>query len=193
MLRDLFPDPDIVCRYLECDQLAAVNWFLDWLVLSLEETEFHPDSEDRAVTRIDLLKSLRHRDSRDKLASGPPPYIMIWTRLLGSWPSITQGGCRFLIQCREWFLVQIRILARARLQWMDNRVLKLPGEDDLMYARFGLSPEQLGSPNWREPCSRRNCSSSSTGWLEIKVSGFSIDLFMIVSVSYISGCLIKLL
>jgi len=151
LLRDLFPDPDIVCRYLECDQEGAVNWFLDWLVLSLEGTEFHADSEERAVTRIDLLKSLRHRDSRDKLASGPPPYIMIWTRLLGSWPSITQGGCRFLIQCREWFLVQIRILARARLQWMDGRVLRLPAEDDLMYARFGLSPEQLGSPDWRQP------------------------------------------
>lgn len=34
---------------------------------------------------------------------------------------------------------------------MDDRVLWLHREDDLMYARFGLSPEQLCSPDWREP------------------------------------------
>ena len=112
LLRDLFPDPDVVCFYLRCEQEEAVKWFLDWLVLSLEGVEFHADAESRAETREELLYSLRFRDARDKLCPSPPKYIVLWTRLLGSWPSITHGGCQFLIQCREWFMVQVRTLAR---------------------------------------------------------------------------------
>jgi len=108
LLRDLFPDPDVVCAYLRCEQEEAVKWFLDWLVLSLEGVEFHADAESRAETREEFLYLLRFRDARDKLCPSPPKYIVLWTRLLGSWPSITHGGCRFLIQCREWFMVQIR-------------------------------------------------------------------------------------
>ena len=151
LLRDLFPDPDVVCFYLRCEQEEAVKWFLDWLVLSLEGVEFHADAESRAETREELLYSLRFRDARDKLCPSPPKYIVLWTRLLGSWPSITHGGCRFLIQCREWFMVQVRTLARANIQWMDGRVIRVPNEADLEYARFGLSSEQIGFQSWTEP------------------------------------------
>ena len=151
LLRDLFPDPDVVCSYLRCEQEEAVKWFLDWLVLSLEGVEFHADAESRAETREELLYSLRFCDARDKLCPSPPKYIVLWTRLLGSWPSITHGGCRFLIQCREWFMVQIRALARANIQRMDGRVLRVPNEADLEYARFGLTSEQIGFQSWTEP------------------------------------------
>jgi hypothetical protein len=151
LLRDLFPDPDVVCAYLRCEQEEAVKWFLDWLVLSLEGVEFHADAESRAETREEFLYSLRFRDARDKLCPSPPKYIVLWTRLPGSWPSITHGGCRFLIQCREWFMVQIRALARANIQWMDGQVLWVPNEADLEYARFGLTSEQIGFQSWTEP------------------------------------------
>ena len=153
LLRDLFPDPDIVCWYMKCEQEEAVKWFLDWLVLSLEGVEFHADAESRAVTREELLYSLRFRDAKDKLCSSPPKYIVLWTRLIGSWSSITHGGCRFLIQPREWFLVQIRTLARANIQWMDDRILRVPNEADLEYARFGMTSEQIGFQSWTEPVS----------------------------------------
>ena len=120
LLRDLFPDPDVVCTYLKCEQEEAVNWFLDGSVLSLEGVEFHAHAEIITKTREELLYSLRFHDARDNLCSSPPKYIVLWTRLIGSWPSITHGGCRFLIQCREWFMVQIRILAGANIQWMDG-------------------------------------------------------------------------
>ena len=106
LLCDLFPDPYVVCTYLRCKQEEAVKWFLDWLVLSLEGVEFHADAESRAETREELLYSLRFRDARDELCPSPPNYIVLWTR--------------FLIQCREWFTVQIRALARANIQWMDG-------------------------------------------------------------------------
>jgi len=128
-----------------------VNWFLDGSVLSLEGVEFHAHAEFITKTREELLYSLRFCDARDNLCSSPLKYIVLWTRLIGSWPSITQGGCRFLIQCREWFMVQIRAVARASIQWMDGRVLWVPNEADLEYARFGLTLEQIGFQSWTEP------------------------------------------
>ena len=34
ILRDTFPNPEMLWRYLVCDQLTAVNWFLDWVLIS---------------------------------------------------------------------------------------------------------------------------------------------------------------
>ena len=71
--------------------------------------------------------------------------------MLGSWPSITFGGCRFLLQCRQWFLVQVRVLARAKVRWTDGRVLELPEVENLEYSRFGLSTEDIGEQFWTQP------------------------------------------
>ena len=128
LLRDVFPDPDILCRYLDCTQLGAVNWFLEFLMLSLEGIEYHQGAEEAAQTREEMIQSLRFRDERDKLCEISPPYIRLWTELLGSWPAITNGGCRFLLQCRQWLPVQMRALAKARIQWSDGRMIKLPQE-----------------------------------------------------------------
>ena len=154
IMRDLFPDPDIVCRFLECNQKQAVAWFLDWLVLSLEGLEFHAGAEEMAESRGDMLRSLRFRNARDKLDGVHPKFVEIWCRLLGSWPSMTHGGCRFVIQPRLWFLEQICILGRCKIQWIDQRVLRRPDEDDWLYARFGLSQEQIGYQSWRNPVTR---------------------------------------
>ena len=153
LLRDVFPDPDMLCRYLVSDQLTAVNWFLEWLVISLEGVEFHQIAEESARTRGEMISSLRFRDARDKLCDISPTYIQLWSQLLGNWPSPTSGGCRYLIQCREWFLVQMRVLSRANVQWKDGRVLQEPTASDLEYARFGISPELIGNPSWMEPVS----------------------------------------
>ena len=154
LLRDLFPDPDVLCRYLNCTQSVAVNWFLEFLMFSLEGIEYHQGDEEAAQTREEMVKSLRFRDERDKLCDISLPYIRLWTEILGSWPSLTSRGCRFLLQCRQWLPVQMRALARAKIQWFDGRIIKFPQEFDLAYSRFGLTPEQIGVQIWSEPVSR---------------------------------------
>ena len=151
LLRDVFPDPDVVCRYLKCDQSTAVDWFLEFVLNSLETVEFHQAVEELAETREEMISSLRRRDSRGKLCDSPPSFIRLWLELLGSWPSITFGGCRYLLQCRQWFLVQVRVLARAKVRWTDGRVLELPEEGNLEYSRFGLSMEDIGEQSWSQP------------------------------------------
>ena len=151
LIRDLFPDPDVLYKYLNCTQEIAVKWFLEFLLLSLEGMEYHQGVEVIAQTREEMVQALRFRDENGKLCAVSPPYVRLWTELLGSWPSLTNGGCRFLLQCRQWLPVQMRALARARIQWSDGRIIQPPKESDLVYSRFGLSPEQIGEQSWSEP------------------------------------------
>ena len=100
LLRGLFPDPDVLCRYLECTQLTAVNWFLEFVMVSLEGVEYHQVAEEAAQSRVEMVQSLRFQDARDRLCDTPPTYMRLWSEILGSWPTTTKGGCRFLLQCR---------------------------------------------------------------------------------------------
>jgi len=34
LLRDVFPDPDVLCRFLKCNQKTAADWFLDFILMS---------------------------------------------------------------------------------------------------------------------------------------------------------------
>ena len=77
-------------------------------------------------------------------------YIRLWTELLGLWPSVTNGRCRFLAQCREWYLIQMKCLSRANVSWDNDLVIRLLRESDEEYARFSLTPEQLSIQSWMD-------------------------------------------
>ena len=101
MIRNLFLEPKIMRKILKVEQRGAVSWILEWIVKSLEEVELLPDADEKASTRVELLSALRFRNSRNKIDKSPPPYIIIWTKLIWSWPSIVNGGCRFVLQARS--------------------------------------------------------------------------------------------
>ena len=151
LLRDVFPDPDVLCRYLKCNQKTAADWFLDLVLMTLEGVEFHQGVEESAVTREEMILSLRYRDERDKLAEFPPPMVRLWTSILGEWPSPTYGGCRYLLQARDWFIRQMEVLAEARVRWSSGSALEPPGEEDRIYSRFNLSLEGVSSETWKSP------------------------------------------
>ena len=71
-----------------------------------------------------MICALRYRDKRSKLCKISPPWIVLWSRMVGSWPSITFGGCRFVLQARLWFKDQLRMLQRAKIMWDDNLVIQ---------------------------------------------------------------------
>ena len=98
-----------------------------------------------------MIRSLRLQDSRDEVCEAPPSFVKLWLEILGSWPTLTSCGSRFLLPCRVWFLVQIWVLARAKIQWLDDWVLRFPRDEDLEYSRFGLSLEEIGNQACREP------------------------------------------
>ena len=149
----MFPDPDMLCWYLETDQFGAVSWFLDWILKSLEGVEVYQVAEEDALTRAEMVRSLRFRNARDKLDSEPPVYIRIWAGLLGLWPSVTNGGCRVLIQARDWFMDQMGSLFRAKISWSNDVMIRGPRESDKEYARFGFLVGDLCIESWMDPVS----------------------------------------
>ena len=85
ILRDLFPEPKIVCKTLKTEQRGGVSWILEWIMKSLEGVELHQSADEKASSRAELLATLRFRDSRNKInKSLPAPYILVWIKLLGA-------------------------------------------------------------------------------------------------------------
>lgn len=72
LLQDVFPDPYVLCRFLKCNQKTAADWFLDFVLMSLEGVEFFQGVEDGAETREEMILSLRYRNEREKLANFTP-------------------------------------------------------------------------------------------------------------------------
>ena len=48
ILRDLFPEPKIVCKTLKTEQCEAVSWILEWIMKSLEGVELHQSADETA-------------------------------------------------------------------------------------------------------------------------------------------------
>ena len=76
MIRDLFPEPEIVCKVLNKEQRGPVCWILESIVNSLEGVELHLNIDEKASTRVELLSALRFSNCRNKIDKSPPPYIM---------------------------------------------------------------------------------------------------------------------
>jgi len=151
LLRDVFPDPEVLCKYMKCDQKRASDWFLEFVMVSLEGVEYHQRAEEEADSREEMVLSLRYRDEREKFFEFSPPLIRLWTKILGRWPAPTSGGCRYLLEAREWFLVQARVLAEAGYTWSKGLRLNLPGREEEEHARFGLDQEDLERQDWSKP------------------------------------------
>ena len=171
LARDLFPEPEIVCKTLKTEQRGAISWILEWIVKSLEGVELHQQADEDATTRGELLSALRFCNSRNKVdISPPPPYIVLWSKLIGDWPSIVNGGCRFALQARLKFLDQVRILAKSNITWNHGRILLGLGSNETFYATFGIPEEDFKGAVWSEPTitrrGLRRPSSMEAGMLD---------------------------
>ena len=151
ILRDYIPDPEIFMFYTgKFDQWLAANWFLNLLVTSLEGTEIHDKAFKHAVSRRDLVKCLRYRYSEDSVLMDEAPIrVLLWANTRGEWPSLTKGGCRYLHQCRAWFVEVARIWTQQGLRW--DIGIKLPAvSDELNYhATFKIAPDLIAGCNFR--------------------------------------------
>ena len=155
---DTFPDPEICCKYLECSQVEFTAFFMDWTRSSLEGVDVHADTAQSAGSRKGLIDSLRFRlVDGSVLSDHQPNRIRVWKKLVGEWPTITSGGCRFLLQARIKFIHQMEVLRKLNYPWRFD--LKLPevSQEFREYARFGISRSVLKKVIWTEevPESRR--------------------------------------
>ena len=123
-MRDLFTDPDVVCQFLNGNQRHAITWFYKWILKSLEGVEVQEDDARRAATRSQMICALRYRNERSRLCKISLQWIVLWSRMVGSWPSVTFGGCRFFLQAKLWLKDQLGMLQQAKIMWDDNLIIQ---------------------------------------------------------------------
>jgi len=150
LLRDFFPDPNVVCRFIQCFQGRFVSWFAEFVVITMRNKELHERDVRVAGSRVELISAIRNRLSVDELAGAPPQSVTVWLELLGSWPSLTQGGCRYVLQARAWFLTQAAIIAREEFLKAPLMLAREPIDDDFLYSLFGMSQDSLSCVDWSE-------------------------------------------
>ena len=153
IIQDYFPDPEVVCKYFNSTNQQEVGaWFLNLLAHTMDGIELHQERFKSAETRIEMMKCLRFRYAgSSELMEDCPPRVRLWIKLLGDWPAVTAGGCRYLLQCRSWFVTQASILKRAGYSGPDGVELEEPSEYLTKYARFGIPLAQINKMDFTAP------------------------------------------
>ena len=134
LLRDLFPDPDVVLSFIRSSGYEFMLWFSAWIFLSLRNVEVSPDILPTAADRSELLQALRIRMEDGSLSEAPPARVKLIGSLMGSWPTVTFGGCRFLHQARWWWWQQLRILKENNPGDWDSLMMPYPVTDEMREA-----------------------------------------------------------
>ena len=68
-----------------------------------------------------------------KLDDIPDRKVTLWMNLLGLWPTITNGGPRFIIQAGFHFLHHINMISDQGITCDGKRSIKVPNEDKTAY------------------------------------------------------------
>ena len=114
IVRNLFPDPEVCCTILELTQQEWITYIVDLVISNLAGQVFDYKIKAQAVTRQDLLLSLRYIDCTDPeqpvLEREPLESLRKFSSLISDWPTIVYGGPRFLHIVRQQFCYQYETL-----------------------------------------------------------------------------------
>ena len=147
-MRDLFLDPEAVCFATNTSQMRFASWFCEWTASVVAGTEIDYRALEGARTRTESMGSLRFRTETGSLSDRSPDRVEIMVQLVGDWPTISFGGCRYLHQARYWFTRQYQLLSylsEAEGMGLYNEKLSAGA---VRYLTFGI-PE-LDSVDWRD-------------------------------------------
>ena len=177
-----------VIFWIEISLFGEVSWIgeISW---SCEVSWYGWDSDKDELSpglgELNLSKNLRKKTKLDfepvKIGFSVVKFLMKlftgplrgkeWGEILPE-EDVTFKG--FLFQCRKWFLVQIQVLSRAKIQWSDDRVLRFPKDEDLENSRFGLFLEEIGEQTWSQPVFGTRSMVRSCG-IKIRLLRFNIS------------------
>ena len=104
LVRDLFPDPDIMCYLFELSQEDCYVYLVDLLVHLLVNKEVCTESED-SRSRESLILSLVSSAGRPN-----DPKLQLLADLVPNHPCVSQGGAKFLHTARKEALRQYSIV-----------------------------------------------------------------------------------
>ena len=113
--RQLFPDPELVCRLSRCTQEQWTRWFAHVIRDSLVGTAVDAVLMPAAIksgSRAELMKCIRIRDKDGAIPLEAPSRIKFLAGLV-VWPTLTMGGPRYLHCVRHKYLAQYNVLLRS--------------------------------------------------------------------------------
>ena len=117
-IRNVFPDPDVVCMGMNRPQFDVALWFGNLVLDMLNGVHVDLVRYRAAKTRKDLVFSLKDGPSEDSLRYGEArvaqdwaePKLALFAEIIPSWPSVSNGSARFLHPHRLHFRKQVTIL-----------------------------------------------------------------------------------
>lgn len=113
LIRNIFPDPEIVCDLLESKQKSAYVWISEMISQALSNSRRDKESAMLATSRQELMLSIRKvvNNAQGKhLADNASPDITRLAEMIPAWPSIVHGGARYLHSVRSFFFRQYDLL-----------------------------------------------------------------------------------
>ena len=117
LLREIFPDPDVMCFALSLSQANWVKYFCSLIIRIGAEKEIDTDLRKVADTRKDVILTLRGYDNYSNARykqKTPDPVLHLFAKLIPPWPTIPYGGARCLHTVRLWFLQQYQVLVEIK-------------------------------------------------------------------------------
>ena len=155
LIRDLFPDPDVVCFTISKSQTDWIRYFCELVYHVVKDLTIQHDLRVAAKTRKDAILALGGASYENVSAGRMKENSMLglFTKLLPPWPTVPYGGARNLHKVRFHFLTQYEVLSdigyeHPRIAPVLNRHKgKLRNEFilDVTYGRT-MSKEQLEGP-----------------------------------------------
>ena len=111
LLREMFPDPDVCCKFSNVSQFDYSKWFCGWIIDVLQGTIVYRPPLQMADTREQLLLALRYRTFTGKPSADAPVRVkQVMSMLHGLVPTITNGGARYLHLARDHYVLQYELL-----------------------------------------------------------------------------------
>ena len=100
-----------------------------------------------AKSREDLIRASKVRTDLGDLSTEAPRQIEFWVSIVGHWPSITNGGPRYILQVRQHFIHQVKVILAQKISWKDNETMKPLDEDNMFYILFGIAQDGISRTN----------------------------------------------
>ena len=158
LLRQLFPDPELVCRLSRCSPGSWVAWFNNLVRDTLVGTAVEAlPSAITSGSRSQLMETIKARNLGGGIPLEAPERIKFLAGLV-VWPVLTMGGPRYLHCVRSKYLAQFNVLMKSvALPGMQNFFKHELTPTDCMDAVFGHGDvplldagKALVNPEWLE-------------------------------------------
>ena len=146
LVRDMFPDPDVVCSSLRIPQKEAFSYIADMILYAANNIEPKQPNEWSTGTRLALANNIRVDDD----VGVPKSYRLLVSMIPQSQFAITSGGPRFLHPAREKFERDLLVLKMLRfvhptVQARLDNILPQEMESHIRYGR-PISDVDQGCP-----------------------------------------------